>query len=83
MDHQHSLKDELLHVDDERCVLKERITEEGEAAKRERRNADRKKSIDGSVVMKNCWRTELKLETNWVISKRRSKNEILPKMAKG
>lgn len=43
VDHQHSLKDELLHVDDERCVLKERITEEGEAAKRERRNADRKK----------------------------------------
>jgi len=43
VDHQHLLKDELLHVDDERCVLKERITEEGEAAKRERRNADRKK----------------------------------------
>lgn len=43
VDHQHALKDELLHVDDERRGLKERITEEGEAAKRERRNADRKK----------------------------------------
>jgi len=43
VDHQHSLKDELQHVDNERRGLKERITEEGEAAKRERRNADRKK----------------------------------------
>jgi len=43
VDHQHALKDELLHVDEERRALKERITEEGEAAKRERRNADRKK----------------------------------------
>ena len=43
VNHQHSLKDELLHVDNERRVLKERITEEGEAVKRECRNADRKK----------------------------------------
>ena len=42
-DHQKLLKDELLRVDEERCELKERITAEGEAAKRERRSADRKK----------------------------------------
>lgn len=43
IDHQRLLKDELICTDEERCVLKEHITEEGEAAKRERRNADRKK----------------------------------------
>jgi|GEM_PF-2976536 len=42
-DHQKLLKDELLRVDEERRDLKERITAEGEAAKRERRSADRKK----------------------------------------
>lgn len=43
VDHQRLLKDELIRTDEERGVLKERITAEGEAAKRERRNADRKK----------------------------------------
>ena len=42
-DHQKLLKDELLRVDEERRDLKERITAEGEAAKRKRRSADRKK----------------------------------------
>lgn len=42
-EHQNLLKDELIHVDEERRRLKVRITEEGESAKRERRSADRKK----------------------------------------
>ena len=43
VEHRNLLKDELVRVDEERRQLKERITNEGESAKRERRSADRKK----------------------------------------
>jgi len=43
VDQQRLLKDELLRVDEGRGVLKERITAEGDAAKRDRRSVDRKK----------------------------------------
>jgi len=42
-EHRNLLKDELVRVDEERRQLKERITNEGESAKRDRRSADRKK----------------------------------------
>jgi len=43
IEHRNLLKDELVHIDEQRRQLKERITDEGESAKRERRSADRKK----------------------------------------
>ncbi len=43
VEHRNLLKDELIRVDEERRQLKERITNEGESAKCERRSADRKK----------------------------------------
>lgn len=43
IEHRNLLKDELVHIDEQRRQLKERITDEGETAKRERRSADRKK----------------------------------------
>ena len=43
IEHRNLLKDELVRVDEERRQLKERITNEGESAKKERRSADRKK----------------------------------------
>ncbi len=43
IEHRNLLKDELVRVDQERRQLKERITNEGESAKKERRSADRKK----------------------------------------
>lgn len=43
VEHRNLLKDELIHIDEERHQLKERITDEGESAKRERRSADRRK----------------------------------------
>ena len=43
LDHQRLLKNELLHVDEQRRELKIRITAEGEASKKERRSADRRK----------------------------------------